>query len=56
VKSAITVFRAKLIGRRYAWFGALRNPEHLHAVHPFNRLMDEKGEVTPLYVPTSRFW
>jgi hypothetical protein len=36
--------------RRYAWFGALRNAENLHAVHPFNRLMDDSGEVTPLYV------
>lgn len=37
--------------RRYAWFGALRNPENLHSVHPFNRLMDDKGELTALYVP-----
>lgn len=36
--------------RRYAWFGALRDPANLHDVHPFNRLMDEKGEITPLCV------
>ncbi|KAK8845477.1 hypothetical protein IAR55_006190 [Kwoniella newhampshirensis] len=33
---------------RYAWFGTVRDPYHLHGVHPFNRLMDEQGEITPL--------
>ena len=36
--------------RKYAWFGAVRDPENLHGVHPFNRLMDEQGEITSLYV------
>jgi hypothetical protein len=40
---------AKLLARRYAWFGATRNAENLHGVHPFNRLMDDREEVTPLY-------
>ncbi|CAD6588949.1 MAG: hypothetical protein TREMPRED_005206 [Tremellales sp. Tagirdzhanova-0007] len=31
---------------KYAWFGAVRDPENLHGVHPFNRLMDEQGEIT----------
>lgn len=33
---------------RYAWFGACRNGENLHGVHPFNRLMDEQGRITAL--------
>ncbi|KAI9635866.1 uncharacterized protein MKK02DRAFT_44562 [Dioszegia hungarica] len=33
---------------RYCWFGAVRDPSNLHGVHPYNRLMDEQGNVTPL--------
>ncbi|WVQ80320.1 hypothetical protein IAT38_002425 [Cryptococcus sp. DSM 104549] len=33
---------------KYAWFGAMRDANNLHGVHPFNRLMDEDGEITPL--------
>ncbi|ORY23620.1 hypothetical protein BCR39DRAFT_346299 [Naematelia encephala] len=33
---------------RYAWFGAVRDLSHLHGVHPYNRLMDQHGEITPL--------
>jgi hypothetical protein len=32
---------------------AVRDPYHLHGVHPFNRLMDEQGNITPLYVSCS---
>jgi hypothetical protein len=35
---------------RYAWFGACTDPFHLHGVHPFNRLMDNQGNLTPLGV------
>jgi hypothetical protein len=38
----------ELKNRRYAWFGAVRNAEFLHQVHPFNRLMDEQGKLTNL--------
>ncbi|OWZ49228.1 hypothetical protein C351_06087 [Cryptococcus neoformans c8] len=33
---------------KYCWFGAVRDTANLHDVHPFNRLMDEHGEITPL--------
>ncbi|KAL7418840.1 hypothetical protein Q5752_006524 [Cryptotrichosporon argae] len=33
---------------KYAWFGAVIRQSNLHGVHPFNRLMDETGEITPL--------
>ncbi|WVQ76313.1 hypothetical protein IAR50_005978 [Cryptococcus sp. DSM 104548] len=33
---------------KYCWFGAVRDSINLHGVHPFNRLMDEDGEITPL--------
>lgn len=35
---------------KYCWFGAVRDTANLHGVHPFNRLMDEHGEITPLFV------
>lgn len=35
---------------KYCWFGAVRDTANLHGVHPFNRLMDENGEITPLFV------
>lgn len=35
---------------KYCWFGAVRDTANLHDVHPFNRLMDENGEITPLFV------
>lgn len=38
----------ELKGRRYAWFGAVRDGANLHGVHSFNRLMDERGDLTPL--------
>lgn len=42
--------RANLLVRRYAWFGAVRDGTNLHGVHPFNRLMDEHGQISPLSV------
>ncbi|WWD22425.1 hypothetical protein CI109_106916 [Kwoniella shandongensis] len=33
---------------KYSWFGAVRESNNLHGVHPFNRLMDEHGEITNL--------
>ncbi|WVR03504.1 hypothetical protein IAU60_000495 [Kwoniella sp. DSM 27419] len=33
---------------KYSWFGAVRDPYHLHGLHAFNRLMSESGEITPL--------
>jgi hypothetical protein len=35
---------------KYCWFGAVRDPYNLHGVHPSNRLMDEQGNITALYV------
>ncbi|OCF36158.1 hypothetical protein I316_02030 [Kwoniella heveanensis BCC8398] len=38
---------------KYAWFGTARSADHLHGVSETNRLMDENGNITPLYVSLS---
>ncbi|WRT63709.1 uncharacterized protein IL334_000632 [Kwoniella shivajii] len=33
---------------KYSWFGSCRDSYHLHGVNELNRLMDSKGDITPL--------